>query len=503
MSMFGGKSAVGTTFGFFVFSSLFCAQAFAWSISGTVQSSTGEPLSGVMINSFNHAGVSAKTDNVGHFSIDENTAVLSGVADLDMKVRYANQVLSIENVHASIFKVSAIDALGKVVYQRSLQHVFGNVSLDFSKVSAHGVKFIRINIDGTNSSYMLTGSGSLFKDGAPLPNFSFRKEGYEAVIYQMSQENETGVSIIMNPASSDVESSSSAGGTNPTSNSQSGTFTPPDVPTTCAGKTATPGDYNMSVVVDGKTRTFIMHVPSAYNGSKPVPMVVDYHPIGGSGAGQMADYGGSTYKSKTDPEGVISLYPDGTDGVSPMGAGWNVGPCCSRDDDVKFSREMIKKVEEIACINPRKIYATGFSMGGGMSNHVACNMSDVFAAVAPAAMDLNRTNSVSCSIVRPISVIMFRGTQDNICPYAGGESFMRDGLDFLGAENNFKFWAEKDGCTDKPTTNSSGCQEYSNCNGGAKVVLCTDKNGANGTGNGHDQGNGSIGWPFLKQFELK
>jgi polyhydroxybutyrate depolymerase len=142
-------------------------------------------------------------------------------------------------------------------------------------------------------------------------------------------------------------------------------------------------------------------------------------------------------------------------------------------------------------------------MGGGMSNHVACNMSDVFAAVAPAAMDLNRTNSVSCNIVRPISVIMFRGTTDNICPYAGGESFMRDGLDVLGAENNFKFWAEKDGCTDKPTTNSSGCQEYSNCNGGAKVVLCTDKNGANGTGNGHDQGNGSIGWPFLKQFELK
>ena len=139
---------------------------------------------------------------------------------------------------------------------------------------------------------MLAGSGSLFKDGAPLPNFSFRKEGYEAVIYQMSQENETGVSIIMNPTSPDVESSSSAGGTNPTSNSQNGAFTPPDVPTTCAGKTVTPGDYNMSVVVDGKTRTFIMHVPSAYNGSKPVPMVVDYHPIGGSGAGQMADYGG-------------------------------------------------------------------------------------------------------------------------------------------------------------------------------------------------------------------
>ncbi len=183
-------------------------------------------------------------------------------------------------------------------------------------------------------------------------------------------------------------------------------------------------------------------------------------------------------------------------------AGWNVGPCCSNDDDIKFSREMIKKVQEEVCINPRKIYATGFSMGGGMTNHVACNMADVYAAVAPAAMDLNKTNSASCNPVRPIPIIMFRGTQDIVCKYGGGLSGYNDGLDFLGAEANFSFWAQKNGCTDNPTTNSNGCKEYSKCNGDVKVVLCVDKN-AGGNGNGHDQGNASIGWPFLKQFELK
>jgi polyhydroxybutyrate depolymerase len=240
-----------------------------------------------------------------------------------------------------------------------------------------------------------------------------------------------------------------------------------------------------------------MHIPSAYKGDKPVPLVVDYHPIGGSGDGQ---YSGTTYKSQTDPEGVISLYPDGTakGGGGMMGnmPGWNVGPCCSNDDDVKFSREMINAVKEIACIDPQRIYATGFSMGGGMSNHVACMMSDVFAAVAPAAMDLNRTNSAKCTKARPISVINFRGTADPVCKYQGGDSGYNDGLNFLGAEGTFKYWAEADGCQGSPSKNKDGCDEYSNCMDGVKVVLCTKQGG------GHEQGDGNIGWPFLKQFTL-
>ena len=267
----------------------------------------------------------------------------------------------------------------------------------------------------------------------------------------------------------------------------------------CSGKTYQSGNHNMSVTVNGKKRTFVMHVPSAYTGDKAVPLVVDYHPIGGSGQRQMQD---TEYNSKTDPEGVISLYPDGTSmGGSGGGAmsympGWNVGPCCSIDDDTTFTLEMINKVEEIVCINPKRVYAAGFSMGGGMTNQVACSMADVFAAVAPAAMDLNTTNSARCNPARPISIIMFRGKNDPQCKYIGGDSGNNDGLNFLGAEGNFTFWAQKNGCTGSPTTNSDGCSEYSNCEAGTKVVLCSKENGT------HEQGDASIGWPFLKQFKL-
>ena len=251
----------------------------------------------------------------------------------------------------------------------------------------------------------------------------------------------------------------------------------------------------MSVTVDGKKRTFIMHVPSAYKGDTTVPLVVDYHPIGGSGQQQM---NGTTYKALTDPEGVISLYPDGTSKSSglSMGPGWNVGPCCSNDDDVKFTREMIAMVKTKVCIDPKRTYATGFSMGSGMALHAACFMSDLFAAVSAGAMDLNRTNSAQCNPVRPISVIAFRGTNDPVCRYEGGDSGFNDGLNFLGAEGNFRFWAEKNGCTGSPAKNSDGCDEYSNCNGGVKVVLCTKQSG------GHEQPNATVGWPFMKQFTL-
>ena len=210
---------------------------------------------------------------------------------------------------------------------------------------------------------------------------------------------------------------------------------------------------------------------------------------------------GTTYKALTDPEGVISLYPDGTakgSGGGAMGSmpGWNVGPCCSNDDDVKFTRTMVDFVKEKVCIDPKRIYATGFSMGSGMALHAACFMSDLFAAVSAGGMDLNKTNSAQCNPARPISVIAFRGTADNVCRYEGGDSGFNDGLNFLGAQSNFRFWAEKNGCEGVATTNADGCQEYSNCRDGVKVVLCTKQSG------GHEQPNGNVGWPFLKQFRL-
>ena len=476
--------------------------SFAWSIDGIVSSKAGQPLSGVKINSFNYAGVETVSAADGSFSLKQEDGLgLQAVKSIKASVQYNYNVITISGISAQTITVSVMDALGKVAFSKTQHNVNGALVIDLNKTTARGAKFLRINADGNRDTYQIGKTVTLMKDGDPLPFLQFAKEGYNNATYTMKSFTETGVAIVMEPATQQPSSSSkkaeSSSSAKPASSSSvavsSSSAKIEQIIVDCAGKTAKAGDQTVKLSVKGSSgqREFIMHVPSAYKGDKAVPLVIDYHPIGGSGSGQM---GSTTYKKLTDPEGVISLYPQGT--TKTMGPGWNVGPCCSNDDDLEFTREMIKYVKEKACIDPQRIYATGFSMGGGMSNHVACMMSDVFAAVAPAAMDLNKTNSAQCTKARPISVINFRGTADNVCRYGGGDSGFNDGLNFLGAEGTFKYWAEADGCTGSPTTNKDGCQEYSNCKDGVKVVLCTKQGG------GHEQGNGNIGWPFLKQFTL-
>ena len=481
------------------------SMAFAWSVSGTITSEgSGRALSGVKITSFNYAGVESTSGADGTFTISNESAGLHSAMAAKASIGFSNNIITISGIKAQTVTVSVMDALGKVCASQTQHYVNGFMTFDLNKSTAKGAKFLRINVDGKGATYQLGKTVSLMKEGDPLPFLQFSLDGYKNATYQAKAEVETDVQVKMTrgsnePTSSDSKPESSSAKVEEKSSSseqtaESSSAKIEQIIVDCAGKTAKSGkDETVKLTVKGSAgqRSFIMHVPSAYKGDKPVPLLIDYHPIGGNSEGQMRD---TKYKALTDPEGVISLYPQGT--TKTMGPGWNVGPCCSNDDDLEFTREMIKYVREKACIDPQRIYAAGFSMGGGMSNHVACMMSDVFAAVAPAAMDLNRTNSAKCTKARPISVINFRGTADNVCRYGGGDSGFNDGLNFLGAEGTFKFWADADGCTGSPSKNKDGCDEYSNCKDGVKVVLCTKQGG------GHEQGDGKIGWPFLKQFTL-
>lgn len=266
-------------------------------------------------------------------------------------------------------------------------------------------------------------------------------------------------------------------------------------PVTCPSPALRPGDTNQTVQVGGRSRSYVLHVPNTYDGSKPVPLVVDFHPLGGSGQQERS---GSPYPAQTDPEGVIMAFPSGLSG--PSGGAWNVGPCCVKDgDDVAFAKAMVAQIQQTACIDPKRIYAVGFSMGGGMSHYLACHAADVFAAVAPAAFDLLEENVGDCKPPRPITVVSFRGTSDPIVPYNGGYSAVVQGMPitFLGAKSTHEAWARINQCTGSPSgEDAQGCSTYSNCKDGVEVVLCTKQGG------GHEAGNARVGWPILKRHTM-
>jgi polyhydroxybutyrate depolymerase len=262
-------------------------------------------------------------------------------------------------------------------------------------------------------------------------------------------------------------------------------------PIICPSPPLAPGDSMQTVQAGGVTRTYVLHVPAAYDGAAPAPLVLDFHGLTTSGAQERAS---SPYPDETDPDGAIMAFPTGLTG--PAGNAWNVGPCCVAGvDDVAFARALVADVKATACIDPKRIYAVGFSMGAGMAHYLGCHAADLFAGVAPASFDLLQENAGDCHPARPITVISFRGSNDNLVPYEGGPSSVVPGMPvtFLGAEGTFRKWAEIDQCTGTPSgPDAAGCETYTRCQGGVEVVLCTKAGG-------QQQGDAAFAWPILKR----
>lgn len=265
-------------------------------------------------------------------------------------------------------------------------------------------------------------------------------------------------------------------------------------PMPCPSPPLKAGDSTQTVQVGTDTRTYVLHVPSQYDGSKRVPLILDFHLQPSSGPVERSI---SPYPAQTDPDGVVMAFPSGKQG--PGGTSWNFGPCCVEDadaDDFGFAKLLVAQVETTACIDATRVYAVGTAPGGGMANDLACRAADIFAAVAPAAFDLLKETVADCKPSRPVTVISFRGTADPIVPYGGGFSTFVPSMPitFLGAQDTFKKWASIDGCTGAPSTpDSNGCSTYSSCRGGVEVTLCTKQGGS------LEAGNASIAWPMLKR----
>lgn len=229
----------------------------------------------------------------------------------------------------------------------------------------------------------------------------------------------------------------------------------------CGNSTIASGNSTAMLTHDGRAREYMIHVPSSYTGTTPVPFVIDIHGLTSSDSAQA---GLSGWRAKSDEVGFIVVHPQG------LGNSWNGGDLCcgssqsSGVDDEGFMRAIVSKISEQACINMKRVYATGLSNGGAMSHLLACNAADVFAATAPISMG-NGTRP--CTPSRPISVIMYRGTTDTLVGYNGGL--------FPSAMADFNQWKMLNGCTGSATKIHGVCDHFapSQCQGGVEVTQCT------------------------------
>jgi polyhydroxybutyrate depolymerase len=188
----------------------------------------------------------------------------------------------------------------------------------------------------------------------------------------------------------------------------------------------------------------------------------------------------SGYAKLSDEAGFITVWPHGLE------TSWNFGPCCTTSstiDDFAFARAIVRQLSIEACIDPQRIHAVGFSLGGAMAYYLGCKQAEVFAGVAASSMDLAVDSEVACQPTRPVTIISFRGSADTTVPYAGGSTnppgHPEMAFDVLGAVGTFEQWARLDQCSGSPSPeDANGCSTYSTCQSGSAVTLCTTQGGS-------------------------
>ena len=163
-------------------------------------------------------------------------------------------------------------------------------------------------------------------------------------------------------------------------------------------------------LVDGYPRAYIVYVPA--NVDDPAPVVFMFH--GGSGTG-LKHFRISGWREKADEEGLVAVFPTGLTYCkvgrpceSGGQAGWTThwhdyslptNPDISMDirppnypadspwpaDDVGFTQAILDDLKDAATglsVDPDRVYASGFSNGGGMTARLAIELSEQLAAVA-------------------------------------------------------------------------------------------------------------------------
>ncbi len=242
-----------------------------------------------------------------------------------------------------------------------------------------------------------------------------------------------------------------------------------------------PGDYPRALVHGGVERIYDLHVPPGYDGSTPIPLVVDIHGYGSSKS-QQASLSGLRLVS--DAEGFAIAWPQGLFGApgdpegnnTPAGPSWNGGWCCGQaaqdlPDDVGFLRTLVDAIGAEVAIDRSRVYATGLSNGGEMTQRIACEAADLFAAAAPLAFPIGLVPITACAPSRPIAVLTFQGLTDTLVPYDGGGPF-------YSAAESFAHWRAQSGCGDgaveeEVVQGASRCDTDTSCADGVEVGLCS------------------------------
>ncbi|HSD96445.1 MAG TPA: PHB depolymerase family esterase [Sulfuricaulis sp.] len=248
-----------------------------------------------------------------------------------------------------------------------------------------------------------------------------------------------------------------------------------------------PGDHTLELALNGQKRHYVVHVPKSYDGKIPVPVVIMFHGGGGKARGAMEETG---WSAKADKENLLVVYPEGVPRDPARRASFVANPQSWNDgshravvaaslkniDDVGFVNAMLDDLGTKFCIDPHRLYATGFSNGASMTFRAGRELSARLAAIAPVAgsdwLDEPRP-------AEPLSLLYLTGTADPLNPLEGGEISLggKPAGNKPPVRDFIRKWVNMLGCVPEPKTvyNRDGVNglAYTACQDNVEVVFYT------------------------------
>lgn len=121
------------------------------------------------------------------------------------------------------------------------------------------------------------------------------------------------------------------------------------------------------------------------------------------------------WENVADTAGFVVVYPRGGTGMST----WDI----SGDKDTKWVTEIIDQMVKEYDIDTKRVYLSGFSMGGMFTYHSMSKIADKIAAFAPCS----GTNVMGASKAqRPVPIFHPHGTNDDVLQYNQVEGFIKN-----------------------------------------------------------------------------
>ena len=217
-------------------------------------------------------------------------------------------------------------------------------------------------------------------------------------------------------------------------------------------------DYTYSVKVQETDRSYVLRYPVNYDKSRAYPLVFLFHGTGGNGA----EYDYTRVEQTAKNSGAILVLPNGLNYEWANDTGWDTFGVSERD--LAFFDVMWQQIRESYCIDESRVFASGHSIGGYMTNYLACERGNILRAIAPIAAGGSwnwALGDPGRSCTGNVAAMILHGRVDDTVNYEWGAA-VRDY--FLGAN----------ACSEVTSPGMySSCKQYQNCSPNHAVEMCT------------------------------